>query len=114
LLIIDGLNGCILVTTLIQRRLPWIGIHFFQFLKSLVNIASIVKCLLNIVDKELGSCLIVGCLLGWSEVIIIVIDWLFDFFLGHATWLHYWLLGSPSCISVASMAWITTHGVFEP
>jgi hypothetical protein len=90
------------------------GSGYLSSLSAWPIFVSIFKGLNNVVNDEVfGSHLIIRCLLGWSEVIIVVIDWLLGFFLGHATRLCWQFAGSPSRPSMASTAWFTIHGVLN-
>jgi hypothetical protein len=99
---------------LLHGQSPGVRIRILKFSECLTDIVSVFEGLNNVVDEVFSSCIIIGCLLGWLEVIIIVIDWLLGFFLGHATRLCSQFVGSALHISMASTAWFTTHGVSEP
>jgi hypothetical protein len=55
-------------------RFPGVRIGILKFSECLTNIVSIFEGLNDVVNEELSSHLIIGCLLGTSKVIIIVID----------------------------------------
>jgi hypothetical protein len=80
-------------------RSPWVTIGILEFSECLTNIVSIFEGLNDVV--LFYSHLIIGCLLGWSEVIIVVIDWLY--------WSLSWV-GHLTLLMICGLPFVYFHG----
>ena len=58
---------------------PCVHIHGLSGFKCIHNVIAICIGLLDVIDQELGDCIIIACLLGQSDIISVVLESLLTF-----------------------------------